>query len=253
MTYFNNQYAPLTVALPARINYIQLYQKNSTFAAIAFILECCNKLEVRPSTFAYAASIFHRVIKNLSKPDYDKFTVATGSIYLASKTNEDPVRLKDVINVSQVTLDREGTLSELGNEAWILSIRDTIVQCELFIMRVLHFDPSIKLPHPYLLSYLNTIENWLDDATVCQTPIAKCSISLLQDFYSNSNIVSYEPQHVAVACLVLTFQIYGLKIPAMQDDADTWYKAFCPKMTIEHVWEIIDQILRVYEFDVELN
>lgn len=58
------------------------------------------------------------------------------------------MRIKDVINVSQVTLDREGTLNELGNDSWIISMRDSIVQTELFIMRVLHFDPSIKLPHP---------------------------------------------------------------------------------------------------------
>lgn len=102
---------------------------------------------MRPSTFAYAASIYHRVIKNLNS-DYDKFAIATASIYLASKVNEDPIRLKDVINVSQVSLNREEALNELGNDSWILSIRDTVVQCELFIMRVLHFDPSVKLPHP---------------------------------------------------------------------------------------------------------
>lgn len=105
-------------------------------------------LVVRPSTFACAASIFHRVNKNLLKKDYDRFTIATGAIYLASKVNEDPVRLKDIINVSQTTLDKEEALNNLGNDSWILSIRDTIVQCELFIMRVLHFDPSVKLPHP---------------------------------------------------------------------------------------------------------
>lgn len=109
-------------------------------------------LPARPSTFATAASIFHRVVGNLSKPDYDKFTIATGSLYLASKVNEDPVRLKDMINVSQVTLNKDEALNELGNEAWILSIRDSIVQCELFIMRVLHFDPSVELPHPVSLT-----------------------------------------------------------------------------------------------------
>ena len=82
------------------------------------------------------------------KSDVDKFSLAAGSIYLASKVNEDPVRLKDVINVSQVTLEREASLNELGNDSWIISIRDSIVQSELFIMRILHFDPSIKLPHP---------------------------------------------------------------------------------------------------------
>lgn len=111
---------------------------------------------MKPSTFAHAASIFHRVIQNLLKSDYDKFTIALGAIYLASKVNEDPVRLKDVINVSQVTLDKEGSLNELGNDSWILSVRDTVVQCELFIMRVLHFNPSVKLPHPVSIFFLKS-------------------------------------------------------------------------------------------------
>lgn len=116
------------------------------------------------------------------------------------------------------------------------------------------FISLFKLPSifQYLFSYLNTVENWMDDKTLSTTPITKCAISLLQDFYSNPNIISYEPHHVAAACLALTFQIYGLKIPAMED-SDTWYKAFCPDLTIEYIWEIIDQILRVYEFEAELE
>lgn len=113
-----------------------------------FVIFNKNNILVKPSTFAVAATIFHRVIKNLAKADYDKFSISTGVIYLASKANEDPLRLKDIINVSQVTLKRETSLNELGNEAWIISMRDSIIQCELFLMRVLHFDSSVRLPHP---------------------------------------------------------------------------------------------------------
>lgn len=63
--------------------------------------------------------------------------------------------------------------------------------------------------------------------------------------------MNYEPSHVAIACVTLTFQIYGLKIPGMED-ADNWYKAFCPDVTIELLWEIIDHILRVYETEAEI-
>lgn len=77
-------------------------------------------------------------------------------------------------------------------------------------------------------------------------------MSLLQDFYTNPTIVDFNADHVAVACVVLTFQIYGLKIPGIED-ADTWYKAFCPDMTIDLLWEIIDQILKVYEIEAEVE
>lgn len=92
----------------------------------------------------------------------------------------------------------------------------------------------------------------MDDETISQTPIATCATSLLHDFYTNPIIVKFEADHIAAACIVLTFQIYGLKIPGMED-ADTWFKAFCPDMTIELVWEIIDHILKVYELEAELG
>lgn len=107
MNYFTNQYIAQASAPPAKLNYFQLYRTNPTITSIKFIVECCTKLQgefykfyywghlklnlsiilVRPSTFAYAASIFHRVNKNLTNLDYDKFVIATGAIYLASKVN----------------------------------------------------------------------------------------------------------------------------------------------------------------------
>lgn len=89
---------------------------------------------------------------------------------------------------------------------------------------------------------------WLEDETLSQTPITQCAVSLLQDFYTNPAIISYQPEHIACATLNLTCQIYGITLPGT-DDADTWYKAFCPDLSIERLWEIIEQILKVYEFD----
>lgn len=99
------------------------------------------------------------------------------------------------------------------------------------------------------------MENWLDEGTISETPIAKCAICLLQDFYHNPNIVSYEPDHIAVAVLALTLQIYGLKIPGLEEPAstDTWFKLFVPDMSIEQVWEIIDQILKTNELEMNLQ
>lgn len=201
---------------------------------------------MKPTTFSHAASIFHRVYLNLSRTDYDKFAIATASIFLASKVNENHVKLKDIINVSQVTLNRQEALNELANSSWLLSIRDTIVQSEMYIMRVLNFSPHTQLPHVYLLNYISTLENWLPNEWLAQTPLSKSAVSLLQDFYYSSNIVIFSAEQVAIAVLVLTFQIYGIKIPLI-DDYDNWYKIFSPDMKVELVWEIIEEILKVYD------
>jgi hypothetical protein len=162
--------------------------------------------------------------------------------------NEDPIRLRDVINVTQVTLNREEWLNQLENDSLSLSYRDTIVQCELYIMRVLHFSPHNQLPHYFLLNYLQTLENWLPEQVTGQTPIGKCAMSLLQDFYYSASIIRYKPTEVAVAILVLTSQIYGLQIPLVKDQ-DTWFRAFCIDVRIETIWEIIDEIMKVYEIE----
>lgn len=181
--------------------------------------------------------------------DYDRFAIASGALFLASKVNEDPIRLKNVINVVQVTLNREEWLNQLENDTLTLSYRDTIVQCEMFIMRVLHFTPHTNsLPHFFLLNYLQTLENWLPDQVTGQTPIGKCAMSLLQDFYFSSSIIRYKPTETAIAILVLTSQIYGLQIPLVAEQ-DNWFRAFCIDVRIDTIWEIIDEIMKIYEIE----
>lgn len=116
----------------------------------------------------------------------------------------------------------------------------------MFIIRVLNFSPQTSLPHTYLLNYINTLENWLPDEVISEVPLAKCSISLLTDFYYNPNVVTYKPEEIALAVLVSTFQIYGLQLPLI-DDYDNWFKIFNPDIKIELLWEIIDELLNVYE------
>lgn len=52
-----------------------------------------------------------------------------------------------------------------------------------------------------------------------------------------------------MACVVLTFQIYGIKVPGLED-ADTWFTAFCPDLSLDVLWELIDHILKVYELEI---
>lgn len=88
----------------------------------------------------------------------------------------------------------------------------------------------------------------MSEDAIRDIPMSKCAVSLLTDFYHNPTIINYEPEHIALACVVLTFQIYGLRVPGVED-ADTWYKAFCSELSLELLWEIIDQILTVYEIE----
>lgn len=69
---------------------------------------------------------------------------------------DDPLKIRDVINVTHNTLHRGSAPLELGDEYW--NMRDAIVQAELLIMRMLKFEVTIVHPHKVsnkvMLSYI---------------------------------------------------------------------------------------------------
>lgn len=71
--------------------------------------------------------------------------IASASLYLAGKLKDDPIKIRDVINVTHDTMHRGAPPLELSDEYW--AIRDGIVQAELLITRMLKFDLNIVHPH----------------------------------------------------------------------------------------------------------
>lgn len=82
--------------------------------------------------------------------------IAASTLYLAGKIKDDPLKIRDIINVTHNTLHRGSSPLEIGEEYW--NMRDAIVQAELLIMRILKFEVSIIHPHKYMLHYLKSME-----------------------------------------------------------------------------------------------
>jgi len=67
------------------------------------------------------------------------------ALYLAGKIKDDPLKVRDVMNVAHNTLHRSSAPLDLGAEYWAL--RDAIIQAELLFMRMLHFEVIPQHPH----------------------------------------------------------------------------------------------------------
>lgn len=206
--------------------------------------------------------------------------IASASLYLASKLKDDIVKIRDVINVTRNTLDRgnANTLQliiigdnflhrfyflyqgsqplELNDEYW--AIRDAITQAELLITRMLKFDLTIVHPHKYMLHYIKSLQEWFSTNAWNTLPLAKTAAACLQDFHHNPAILDYKPSHVAVCCLSIAFETYGvdgIQVPLADDfdDGTVWYKIFCNDLTSEKHWEIMSKIIDVYNMESELE
>lgn len=70
--------------------------------------------------------------------------IGTTVLYIASKSEESPRKLRDVINVCHRSL-HQNTFLDVGTEYW--ELRDSLVNCELFVLRVLAFKVALDNPH----------------------------------------------------------------------------------------------------------
>lgn len=218
-----------------------------------FLFECAIKLNMKPLTSAMAATLFHRFFKEVDETEYDPYMTASSCLYLAGKIKDDPVKIRDVINVSYNTINRGSQPLELGDEYW--SMRDTIVQAELFITRVLKFDLTTVHPHKYMLHFMKSLQDWIGVKEWNALPVAKTAASFLQDFHHSPKILEHKPDHIAICSLALALQAYGVQVPLTDEveEVTSWYNIFCKDLTREKHWEIIEDIIEVYNAEAEID
>ncbi|XP_008575265.1 PREDICTED: cyclin-related protein FAM58A [Galeopterus variegatus] len=171
---------------------------------------------------ATACTIYHKFFCETNLDAYDPYLVAMSSIYLAGKVEEQHLRTRDIINVSNRYFNPGSEPLELDSRFW--ELRDSIVQCELLMLRVLRFQVSFQHPHKYLLHYLISLKNWLNRYRWQRTPIAITAWALLRDSYHGGLCLRFQAQHIAVAVLYLALQVYGVEVPAEAEAGKPWWQ-----------------------------
>ncbi|CDQ97108.1 unnamed protein product, partial [Oncorhynchus mykiss] len=96
-------------------------------------------------------------------------------------------------------------------EFW--DLRDSVVQCELLVLRQLNFHVSFQHPHKYLLHYLLSVKSLVNRHAWSRTPVAETTWALLRDCYHGTMCVRHAPQHIAIATLYLALLSYGVEVP----------------------------------------
>ena len=236
----------------------------------------------------------------------DPQTLAATSLSLASKYEEEHIKVRDLINVTYryvgsrqhwrsdwwkiFIAEREPSfhnflsLSTLHPQRSQLRIsdeyhrlRNTLMDCELFLIRILGFHFQFNHPNKYLLHYLDTLSKWMaiTPATPMKnnTNLVDIAMSILQDTYYDYVLIrDFAPQHIAIAIIYLLIKTYALEIPSVTEDDEhiTWMKVsfrsksvsrrvdvcfslspsskvFSSSMTNEILVQIINRINTVYK------
>ncbi|XP_032067686.1 cyclin-Q isoform X1 [Thamnophis elegans] len=220
------------------------------FKVCRFIMEAGVKLSLRSVPIATACTIYHRFFMEVPLEPYDPYLVAMAALYLAGKVEEQHLRIRDIINVSHRYLHPRSDPLELDTHFW--ELRDSVVQCELLMLRGLCFRVSFQHPHKYLLHYLLSLKHWMNRHSWERTPVAAAAWALLRDSYHGPLCLQHPPQHIAVAVLYLALQCYGVEVPADAEAERPWWQVFSEDLSKPVMDQIVLELIQIYTLDAEI-
>ncbi|XP_074872805.1 cyclin-Q [Carettochelys insculpta] len=221
------------------------------FKVTRFIMEAGVKLGLHSIPVATACTIYHKFFAARWAPaPYDPYLVAMAALYLAGKVEEQHLRTRDIINVSYRCLHPQSEPLELDCQFW--ELRDSIVQCELLVLRVLGFRVSFQHPHKYLLHYLLSLRQWMNRHSWERSPVPAVAWALLRDSYHGGLCLRYPPQHVAVAVLYLALQCYGVELPGQAHTQTPWWQVFSEELGPARIHQITSDLIHTYTLDSEI-
>ncbi|KAK2183428.1 hypothetical protein NP493_312g02016 [Ridgeia piscesae] len=162
--------------------------------------------------------------------------VAMACVNLASKIEEAPRRIRDVINVfHHIKLMRNGkTISPLILDQNYISLKNQVIKGERRILKELGFCVHVKHPHKIIVMFLQVLE--------CERnqPLVQCSWNYMNDSFRTNVFVRYYPETIACACIYLAARRLSIPLP----NNPPWYALF--SVTEEEIQEICITILELY-------
>ncbi|KAM8954442.1 cyclin-L1 [Pelodytes ibericus] len=180
--------------------------------------------------------LFHRFFYSKSFVKHSFEIVAMACINLASKIEEAPRRIRDVINVfhhlRQIRVKR--TPGPLILDQSYINTKNQVIKAERRVLKELGFCVHVKHPHKIIVMYLQVLECERNQ-TLVQT-----AWNYMNDCLRTSVFVRFEAETIACACIYLAARALQISLP----NKPHWFLLF--GATEENIQEICITTLKLY-------
>ncbi|KAF8979737.1 hypothetical protein BGZ46_005109 [Entomortierella lignicola] len=184
-------------------------------------------LKLPQVAMATAQILFQRFFYQASLRKFAIRDISIGSIFLAAKVEECPVRMTDLVNVidhlqKKFRRKRLDHLVLYGQEFY--DLKNAVVIAEMQILKKLGFNVHVQLPYAIMVNYLKVLE--LTDHPI----IPQRAWSFLNDGLRTSIYICYQPPTIACSVIWLAAREAGVSLPT----SPAW-------------WEVLDSNLEDIE------
>ncbi|XP_039336130.1 cyclin-L1 isoform X1 [Saimiri boliviensis] len=180
--------------------------------------------------------LFHRFFYSKSFVKHSFEIVAMACINLASKIEEAPRRIRDVINVFHHLRQLRGkrTPSPLILDQNYINTKNQVIKAERRVLKELGFCVHVKHPHKIIVMYLQVLECERNQ-TLVQT-----AWNYMNDSLRTNVFVRFQPETIACACIYLAARALQIPLPTRPH----WFLLF--GTTEEEIQDICIETLRLY-------
>lgn len=227
------------------------------------IQECGILLRLNQVVMASAQALFQRFYLACSLKIHSHIWAAGACLLLASKTEEDARKIRDIANVVYVRLcSREGWIDVRKEDGSIVPLdyygavgydwKSNIVSAERHVLRQLGFHVHVEHPHKFILVFMNTIreqtgaDDWLTASGQRWHKVLQRAWNYANDSSRGRVVVVEKPETVACACIGLSARDQKSVLPtnwflAFGSDAVAYKRAWCD---ILHIYAIAESDIR---------
>ncbi|ELW65197.1 Cyclin-L1 [Tupaia chinensis] len=215
-------------------------KKTAKRSEIKCIVKAYNYDHLMPTRYSVAMAtgqvLFHRFFYSKSFVKHSFEIVAMACINLASKIEEAPRRIRDVINVFHHLRQLRGkrTPSPLILDQNYINTKNQVIKAERRVLKELGFCVHVKHPHKIIVMYLQVLECERNQ-TLVQT-----AWNYMNDSLRTNVFVRFQPETIACACIYLAARALQIPLPTRPH----WFLLF--GTTEEEIQEICIETLRLY-------
>ena len=173
---------------------------------------------------------FHRFYAKRSMRKFDVRHIALGALFLATKVEECPRKMRDVLAVFMHLEQKRKGLTPQPVDIYTnryASYKERLIKAEREILKELGFILYTEHPHKFILNYCHLLTS--DEAT--QKKLGQYAWSFINDSQRTDVCMHYEPETICCAALWMGARVLQIKLPSPSavGSAPPWWELFDAK------------------------
>lgn len=180
--------------------------------------------------------LFQRFFYSKSFVRHNMETVAMSCVCLASKIEEAPRRIRDVINVfhhiKQVRAQKE--ISPMVLDPYYTNLKMQVIKAERRVLKELGFCVHVKHPHKLIVMYLQVLQYEKHEK------LMQLSWNFMNDSLRTDVFMRYTPEAIACACIYLSARKLNIPLP----NSPPWFGIF--RVPMADITDICYRVMELY-------